>query len=87
MKMKIGINGVLTLPEDAETAIEYGFDGVIISNHGDRELDETPATIDVLPACAKAARGRIGIHIDGGIRSGIDIFKTLVISTSSLGIV
>lgn len=66
-KMKIGIKGVRTLPEDAETAIEYGFDGVIISNHGGRELDETPATIDVLPACAKAARGRIGIHIDGGV--------------------
>lgn len=75
--MKIGIKGVRTLPEDAETAIEYGFDGVIISNHGGRELDETPATIDVLPACAKAARGRIGIHIDGGVSGMLLIYSRL----------
>lgn len=77
-KMEIWIKGILT-PEDVETAIEYGCDGVIISNHGGRQLDETPATIDVLPACAKAARGRIRIHIDGGIRSGSDIFKALAL--------
>lgn len=77
-KMDIWIKGVLT-QEDVETAIEYGCDGVIISNHGGRQLDETPATIDVLPACAKAARGRIRIHIDGGIRSGSDIFKALAL--------
>ncbi|KAJ5897787.1 hypothetical protein N7504_008075 [Penicillium tannophilum] len=77
-KMEIWIKGVLT-PEDVETAIEYGCEGVIISNHGGRQLDETPATIDVLPDCAKAARGRIRIHIDGGIRSGTDMFKALVL--------
>jgi (S)-2-hydroxy-acid oxidase len=77
-KMEIWIKGVLT-PEDVETAIEYGCDGVIISNHGGRQLDETPATIDALPACAKAARGQIRIHIDGGIRSGTDIFKALAL--------
>ncbi|KAJ5507650.1 hypothetical protein N7527_009793 [Penicillium freii] len=77
-KMEIWIKGVLT-PEDVETAIEYGCDGVIISNHGGRQLDETPATIDALPACVKAARGRIKIHIDGGIRSGVDIFKALAL--------
>jgi (S)-2-hydroxy-acid oxidase len=76
--MEIWIKGVLT-PEDVETAIEYGCDGVIISNHGGRQLDETPATIDALPACAKAARGRIRIHVDGGIRSGVDIFKALAL--------
>ncbi|KAL5339549.1 FMN-dependent dehydrogenase [Aspergillus crustosus] len=77
-KMEIWIKGVLT-PEDVETAIEYGCDGVIISNHGGRQLDETPATIDALPACAKAARGRIRIHVDGGIRSGSDIYKALAL--------
>ncbi|KAJ5713418.1 uncharacterized protein N7483_010599 [Penicillium malachiteum] len=77
-KMEIWIKGILT-PEDVETAIEYGCDGVIISNHGGRQLDETPSTLDVLPACAKVARGRIRIHIDGGIRSGNDIFKALAL--------
>ena len=76
--MEIWIKGVLT-PEDVETAIEYGCDGVVISNHGGRQLDETPATLDALPACAKAARGRIRIHVDGGIRSGSDIFKALAL--------
>lgn len=76
--MEIWIKGVLT-PEDVEMAIEYGCDGVIISNHGGRQLDETPATLDALPACAKAARGRIRIHVDGGIRSGSDIFKALAL--------
>ncbi|KAJ5773915.1 hypothetical protein N7457_008811 [Penicillium paradoxum] len=77
-KMEIWIKGILT-PEDVETAIEYGCDGIITSNHGGRQLDETPATIDALPACAKTARGRIKIHVDGGIRSGIDIFKALAL--------
>ncbi|KAF7712746.1 (S)-2-hydroxy-acid oxidase [Penicillium ucsense] len=77
-KMEIWIKGILA-PEDVETAIEYGCDGVIISNHGGRQLDETPATIDALPACVKAARGRIRIHIDGGIRSGTDMFKALAL--------
>lgn len=77
-KMEIWIKGIL-VPEDVETAIEYGCDGVIISNHGGRQLDETPATIDALPACAQAARGRIKIHIDGGIRSGVDIFKAIAL--------
>ncbi|KAL4778016.1 FMN-dependent dehydrogenase [Aspergillus varians] len=76
--MEIWIKGVLT-PEDVEMAIEYGCDGVVVSNHGGRQLDETPATIDALPACARAARGRIKIHIDGGVRSGSDIFKALAL--------
>lgn len=76
--MEVWIKGVLTT-EDVETAIEYGCDGVIISNHGGRQLNETPATTDALPACATAARRRIRIHVDGGIRSGVDIFKALAL--------
>lgn len=77
-KMEIWIKGVLTA-EDVELAIEYGCDGVLVSNHGGRQLDETPATIDVLPECAEAARGRIRLHVDGGIRSGTDIFKAIAL--------
>lgn len=77
-KMEIWIKGVLTA-EDVLLAIEYGCDGVIVSNHGGRQLDGVPATIDALPECVEAANGRIRIHIDGGIRSGTDIFKCLAL--------
>ena len=77
-KMEIWIKGVLTA-EDVLLAREYGCDGVIVSNHGGRQLDGTPATIDALPECVKAADGKIRVHIDGGIRSGSDIFKSIAL--------
>ena len=77
-KMEIWIKGVLTA-EDTLKAIEMGCDGVVVSNHGGRQLDGVPATIDALPECAAAANGRIRIHVDGGIRSGTDMFKALAL--------
>lgn len=77
-KMEIWIKGVLTA-EDVLLAVEYGCDGVIVSNHGGRQLDGVPATLDVLPECVAAANGKIRIHVDGGIRSGTDIFKCLAL--------
>lgn len=76
--MQIWIKGVLTA-EDVLLARQYGCDGVIVSNHGGRQLDGTPATIDALPECVKAASGQIRVHIDGGIRSGVDIFKAIAL--------
>ncbi|EMC99551.1 hypothetical protein BAUCODRAFT_29908 [Baudoinia panamericana UAMH 10762] len=77
-KMEIWIKGVLTA-EDTLKAIEMGCDGIIVSNHGGRQLDGVPATIDALPECVEAAAGRIRIHVDGGIRSGTDMFKALAL--------
>jgi (S)-2-hydroxy-acid oxidase len=77
-KMEIWIKGVLTA-EDTLKAIEMGCDGIIVSNHGGRQLDGVPATLDALPECVVAAEGRIRIHVDGGIRSGTDIFKALAL--------
>ncbi len=77
-KMEIWIKGVLTA-EDVLLAREYGCDGVVVSNHGGRQLDGTPATVDALPECVKAADGKIRVHIDGGIRSGAEIFKALAL--------
>lgn len=77
-KMEIWIKGVLTA-EDTLKAIEMGCDGVLVSNHGGRQLDGVVASIDALPECVEAARGRIKIHVDGGIRSGTDIFKALAL--------
>ncbi|CAK4031310.1 probable glycolate oxidase [Lecanosticta acicola] len=77
-KMEIWIKGVLTA-EDTLKAIEMGCDGILVSNHGGRQLDGVPASVDALPECVAAAEGRIRIHVDGGIRSGTDIFKALAL--------
>jgi (S)-2-hydroxy-acid oxidase len=62
-----------------ELAIKHGLDGIIISNHGGRQLDSTPATLDTLREVAPVAKGRIPIAVDGGIRRGTDIFKALAL--------
>lgn len=69
-------------PEDVNTAIHWGLDGVIISNHGGRQLDGVPATLDSLRICAPAAAGKIPIAVDGGIRRGTDIFKAIALGAS-----
>ena len=73
---------LVSTPEDITLAIQYGADGVIISNHGGRQLDGVPATLDSLRDCAPAAAGKIPIAIDGGIRRGSDIFKALALGAS-----
>lgn len=65
--------------EDVELAIQHGVDGVLISNHGGRQLDGVPATLDALRECAPVAKGKITIAVDGGIRRGTDIFKALAL--------
>ncbi|GME60739.1 (S)-2-hydroxy-acid oxidase [Neofusicoccum parvum] len=77
-RMEVWVKGVLT-PEDVVLAREHGCDGVIVSNHGGRQLDGAPATVDVLAACVEAAEGKIRVHVDSGIRSGADIFKALAL--------
>lgn len=65
--------------EDVQLAIKYGVDGVLISNHGGRQLDGIAATLDTLRVVAPTARGKIRIAVDGGVRSGADIFKALAL--------
>ncbi|KAJ9625370.1 hypothetical protein H2204_010463 [Knufia peltigerae] len=77
-KMEIWIKGVLAA-EDVELAIEYGCDGVLVSNHGGRQLDGVPSTLDALVECVDAAKGRIPVHMDGGVRRGSDIFVALAL--------
>lgn len=77
-KMQIWIKGVLTA-EDTELAVEHGCDGIVVSNHGGRQLDGVVATLDALSECVEAAKGRIKVHVDGGFRSGTDIFKALAL--------
>ncbi|GKZ85136.1 hypothetical protein AnigIFM56816_010902 [Aspergillus niger] len=77
-KLQIWLKGIYT-PEDVELAIQHKVDGVIVSNHGGRQLDGAPATLDALRDCAPVAKGRIPIAIDGGIRRGSDVFKALAL--------
>jgi isopentenyl diphosphate isomerase/L-lactate dehydrogenase-like FMN-dependent dehydrogenase len=64
-------------PEDAETAIQFGADGIWVSNHGGRQLDGGPASFDVLPQIAKVVRKRVPVIFDSGIRRGEHVFKAL----------
>ncbi|CAI7667003.1 hypothetical protein PCG10_001898 [Penicillium crustosum] len=77
-KMEIWGKGIYT-SGDAELAIKYGFDGIVISNHGGRQLDSVPSTLDVLREIVPVAKGKIPIAVDGGIRRGTDIFKALAL--------
>ena len=70
------IKGIMTA-EGARKAVEAGADAIIVSNHGGRVLSDTPATAEVLMEIADAVKGRTVIMVDGGIRSGVDVFKAL----------
>lgn len=76
------LKGILH-PGDVALAIEHGVDGLIVSNHGGRQLDGAPATIDALPAIADAADGRIPVLVDGGIRRGADVIKAIALGASA----
>jgi 4-hydroxymandelate oxidase len=76
VRSKLWLKGVLH-PEDAEQAVRTGSDGIMVSNHGARNLDTTVATIDVLPAICQQVSGRVPVIVDGGIRKGADIVKAL----------
>ncbi|KAJ1957532.1 Hydroxyacid oxidase 1 [Dipsacomyces acuminosporus] len=82
-KMPIIVKGILTA-EDTMLAIEHGCAGVIVSNHGGRQLDGTLAAIDALPQVAEAAEGKIEVYMDGGIRKGTDIFKALALGARAV---
>lgn len=60
-------------------AIDHNLDGVVISNHGGRQLDGIAATLDTLRVCAPVAKGKIQIAVDGGVRKGSDIFKAIAL--------
>jgi (S)-mandelate dehydrogenase len=61
--------------DDAERAVAAGCDGVVVSNHGGRQLDGAAATLEALPAVARAVGSKITVLLDGGVRRGVDILK------------
>ena len=76
------LKGIIN-PEDAERAVQAGVAGLIVSNHGGRNMDTIPPTIDVLPDIAARVAGRLPILVDGGIRRGTDILKALALGASA----
>lgn len=82
-KLPFIIKGIMTVA-GALKAVEAGAYGIVVSNHGGRVFDHTPATVEVLPEIYKAVGGKIKIFIDGGIRSGIDIMKVLALGADAV---
>lgn len=75
-KTPVLLKGIVA-PEDARLAAEHGVAGIIVSNHGGRNLDTSPATIEALPRVMEAVAGRIPVLMDGGVRRGTDVVKAL----------
>jgi (S)-mandelate dehydrogenase len=72
------VKGILSAA-DAKAAVDHGVNGLVVSNHGGRQLDAAPATLDTLPAIADVIAGRIPLLFDGGIRRGLDIAKSIAL--------
>ncbi len=70
--------------EDAELAVEHGVDGIIVSNHGGRQVDGTLAAIEALPEVAEQVSGRIAVLMDGGVRRGTDVLKALALGARAV---
>lgn len=77
------IKGILT-PEDARLAVEYGAAAIVVSNHGGRQLDGVPATIEVLPEIIAEVGNEIEVLLDGGIRRGTDVLKALALGARAV---
>ena len=76
------LKGVLP-PDEARRAVAEGTDGIVVSNHGGRQLDGAPASIDALPAIVAAVDGRIPVLIDSGVRRGVDIARALALGATA----
>src|SRR5207253_4105319 len=71
-KRPLVVKGILH-PADAERCVSLGVDGIVVSNHGGRQVEALPAPIDVLPAITRAVGGRATVMLDSGVRSGLDV--------------
>lgn len=82
-QLPILLKGILD-SDDAGIALGNGVSGIIVSNHGARDLDSTPATIEALPLIAEKVEGRLPIFVDGGIRRGTDVLKAIALGAKAV---
>jgi 4-hydroxymandelate oxidase len=82
-KIPVLLKGILN-PDDALKAVQTGVDGIIVSNHGARNLDTVPSTIEVLPRIAERVNKQIPILLDGGIRRGTDVMKAIALGAQAV---
>lgn len=82
-KLPILLKGILH-PDDARKVVDYGMDGIVVSNHGGRQVDGSVSTFEMLPEIVSAVDGRIPVIIDSGIRGGADVFKSLAIGAKAV---
>ena len=83
--LPIILKGILH-PDDARKALDYGVDGIYVSNHGGRQVDGSISAIEALPGIVGAVRGKTPILIDSGFRGGADVFKALALGATAVGI-
>ncbi|XP_019621696.1 PREDICTED: hydroxyacid oxidase 2-like [Branchiostoma belcheri] len=81
--LPIILKGILTA-EDARLAVQQGVDGILVSNHGGRQLDGVPATIEALPEIVEAAGEKLEVYMDGGVRTGTDVLKALALGARAV---
>jgi isopentenyl diphosphate isomerase/L-lactate dehydrogenase-like FMN-dependent dehydrogenase len=81
--MKIVVKGIES-PDDADLCVQYGADGIVVSNHGGRATETGRATIDSLPDVVRAVSNRIPVLVDGGFRRGTDVFKALALGARAV---
>lgn len=82
-KLPIVLKGILH-PDDARQALDHGIDGLIVSNHGGRQVDGAIGTLDALPAVVAAVGGQVPVLLDSGIRGGADVFKALALGARAV---
>ncbi len=80
---RLVVKGVLD-PEDARRAVEVGVDGVVVSNHGGRQLDSVPSTVRALPDVVEAIGGNAEVLVDGGVRTGLDVVKMVALGAKAV---